>query len=127
MKLGVANGKLLPCSDSPNCVCSQSADKNHYIEPLTYDGTPLEAKQKLVAIIRSIERAKIATDIDGYVHAEFSSALFRFVDDVEFYFPAEQRVIQVRSASRVGYYDFGVNRRRLESIRSELSKYTLAG
>jgi uncharacterized protein (DUF1499 family) len=122
MKLGVSNGKLLPCPASSNCVCSQSAVEDHYIEPLTYDGTANEAKRKLVAVIHSMERAKIAKETDDYIHAEFTSALLRFVDDVEFYFPADERVIQVRSASRVGYYDFGVNRKRLEKIRSEFTK-----
>lgn len=121
MKFGVSSGELLPCPNSPNCVCSQSAVKNHYIEPLTYEGATNEAKQKLVAVIHSMERAKIAKQTDDYIHAEFTSALFHFIDDVEFYFPANERVIQMRSASRVGYYDFGVNRRRLEKIRGEFN------
>jgi uncharacterized protein (DUF1499 family) len=116
-RLGVADGKLTPCPSSPNCVCSQSQDKLHAIDPIAYEGPPEAAWTRLITVIRSMKRAKVVRTDEGYLHVEFTSAVFRFVDDVEFYLDATQSVIQVRSASRLGYSDFGVNRKRVETIR----------
>lgn len=116
--LGVINGKLTACPDAPNCVSSQTADKSHYVGPLRYEGALNEATERLLSVLRSMERVKITNAEGGYIRAEFTSALFRFVDDVEFSFDDEQKTIHVRSASRIGYYDFGVNRRRVKRIRN---------
>jgi len=118
---GISNGKLLPCPSSPNCVSSQSADEKHRIEPLSYSIPTPEAMTRLKEIIESMKRSRIVAEEDNYLHAEFRSALFGFVDDVEFYLDPENNVIHVRSAARTGYSDFGVNRRRVEVIRSRLS------
>jgi len=122
MKKNLENGKLRPCPASPNCVSSQSSDKDHLVEPLKYQDSRAQARDRLIAVIQAMDRARISELQDDYIHVEFTSALFRFVDDVEFYFPAEAKVIEVRSASRMGYYDFGVNRRRVEQIRAEFNK-----
>src|SRR5258706_8193536 len=98
--LGVHNGKLAPCPDSPNCVCSQSTDAGHLIEPLRYTKSAAEAMAALKEVVRQQKRTTIITETTNYLHVEFRSALFRFVDDVEFL--VEDKVIQVRSASRVG-------------------------
>jgi len=121
--LGINKGQLTPCPDSPNCVSSQSADERHRIEPFNYELPPPDAMAKLKEVISSMERARIVKEQDYYLHAEFRSALFGFVDDVEFYLEPENSIIHVRSASRSGYYDFGVNRRRAEAIRSKLSSH----
>lgn len=84
---------------------------------MRYEGTLAEAREKLISVINSINRVRIITLQGDYIHAEFISALFRFVDDVEFYFDDANKTIHLRSASRVGYYDLGVNRRRIENIR----------
>lgn len=118
MAIGLVDGKLTPCPDSPNCVCSQSADETHAIEPLRYEGTKAAAKERILSVIRTMKHATIVQEREVYLHIEFASALLRFKDDVEFYFPADSGIIHVRSASRVGYFDFGVNRRRIEDIRS---------
>lgn len=115
--IGVTDGKFTPCPDSPNCVSSQSLDRSHAIEPLSYKGTPAEARARLLAVIGGMKRANIVTEQALYIHAEFTSAVFRFVDDAEFYINDAQKVIHVRSAARLGYYDFGVNRQRMETIR----------
>jgi uncharacterized protein (DUF1499 family) len=115
--LGVHNGKLAPCPDSPNCVCSQSTDAGHLIEPLRYTKSAAEAMVVLKEVVQQQKRTTIITETTNYLHVEFRSALFRFVDDVEFL--VEDKVIQVRSASRVGYSDLGVNRKRVETIRRE--------
>ena len=119
--LGVHNGELKPCPQTPNCVSSQATDKEHYIQPVAFSGTLQEAKARLLQILESEKRTKMLTFQENYMRVEFTSALFRFVDDVEFYFQEkkpDETVIHVRSASRVGSSDFGVNRKRIERIRS---------
>ncbi len=116
--LGVQDGMLCPCPDSPNCVSSFSSDKRHAMEPLRYTTAKAAAREKLLAVISSFKRAKVAVNDNDYVHVEFTSALFRFVDDVEFLLDDDHKVIHFRSASRLGYSDLGVNRRRMEKIRN---------
>jgi len=113
---------LSPCPDSPNCVSSLAKNKKHFIEPIPYNGEKAVAQNKLLEILHSFKRARVVTIEENYVHAEFVSAIFRFVDDVEFYFDADKKLIQMRSASRTGYSDFGVNRRRMEDIRKQFAK-----
>jgi len=122
--IGVKEGVLAPCPSSPNCVSSQApvSDKVHYIAPIKYSGTLADAKKRLVKVIESMKRARIVTARDDYIYAEYTSALFRFVDDVEFYFDDAKKLIQVRSASRLGYGDLGVNRKRVEEIRRLFNK-----
>ncbi len=114
--LGVKNGKFVPCPDKPNCVNSQSSGKDHYVEPLTYKGSKEAAAKKLKKVIRSMERTRIVEDTDHYLRVEFKSAVMGFVDDVEFYFPDEP-IIHLKSASRIGYSDFGVNNKRIKLVR----------
>ena len=117
IKTGAANDRLSPCPESPNCVSSLSEDKSHQVEPLTYN-VPLDvAREKLISVINSMKRSEIATAENNYLHATFKSFLFRFVDDVEFSFDDERKIIDVRSASRMGYFDLGANRRRVEELR----------
>ena len=119
--LGVKDGSLAPCPASPNCVSSRSPDKEHAIEPLIYTASRTQALEDLKTIILHMKRAKITAESGNYLHAEFTSAILRFVDDVEFYFDENAKIIQVRSASRLGKSDFGVNRKRVESIRTAWS------
>lgn len=127
VSLGVTNGKFIPCPDSPNCVCSQYPDQLHNIEPLTYKGSVQEARGRLLGVIQGMKRAKVVADQEFYLHAEFTSAVFRFVDDAEFLIDDAQKVIHMRSASRVGYSDMGVNRQRMETIRQMFNKAALTG
>jgi uncharacterized protein (DUF1499 family) len=114
--LGVSNGRLAPCRRTPNCVSSQAdpSDAEHYIAPLK--GT-MEAVRKAV---ESLPRATIVSQRQNYLYAEFRSKLLGFVDDVEFLYDGNS--IQVRSASRLGRRDFGVNRNRVERLRTLLSR-----
>jgi uncharacterized protein (DUF1499 family) len=119
--LGVKEGKLAPCPTSPNCVISQGdEDAEHAIAPLAYSGDPAQAIAKLTAIVKAMPRTTIIESTDSYLYAEFASQLLGFVDDVEFYLDPAESVIQVRSASRLGQSDLGVNRQRVEAIRQEL-------
>ena len=117
--IGIDNNSLKPCLGSPNCVSSISKDPSRHIEPFRYEGTAKDAKKKLISIIESTKRAQIITSESNYIHAEFTSLIFRFVDDVEFYFDDPAPVIHVRSESRVGYSDLGANRKRIEKLRQQ--------
>jgi uncharacterized protein (DUF1499 family) len=117
--LGAPNGRLAPCPSSPNCVSSQSRDPEHAIAALPYASSPAEAMAKLKKIVLAMPRTRIVTETPDYLHAEFTSAFFRFVDDVEFSLDEAARSINVRSASRLGRSDLGVNRKRVEEIRSK--------
>lgn len=120
--LGVSNGKLTPCPPTPNCVNSQGADENHKILPFSCNGTEQEAKERLLEVLKSEARAKVITANESYVRVEFTSSLFRFVDDVEFYIsktPTGATIIDIRSASRLGSSDLGANRKRIERLRSK--------
>jgi uncharacterized protein (DUF1499 family) len=115
--LGMKDGALASCPASPNCVSTKAADGQHGIAPITFTGSAEDAKKKLVAVINSMRRTRIVTDDGNYVHVEFTSFLFRFVDDVEFIIDGSTHTIEFRSASRLGYSDLGVNRKRMEEIR----------
>ena len=122
LNLGIKNGKLSPCPDSPNCVSSQAEDSEHFIEPISFNGNGAEAISNIIDIIKSMKRTKIIKSANDYLHVEFTSAIFRFVDDVEFYISQSENFIHLRSASRVGYSDMGVNRKRIEAIRKKFSE-----
>lgn len=108
---------LAPCPDSPNCVSSQATDAAHRVEPLAFNGGAEQALARLRRVIEGFPRARIVREEGPRLRAEFTSLVFRFVDDADLHLDATARVIHVRSASRVGRYDFGVNRRRVEAIR----------
>ena len=114
--LGVRDGLLAACKRSPNCVSSQAnpADKEHYIAPI--HGS-LAAVRKAV---ESLPRTKVVREGNNYLYAEFRTPLLRYVDDVEFFF--DGKVIHVRSCSRLGRRDFGVNRKRVEELRRILEE-----
>jgi len=110
------------CPKSPNCVSSLAEDAEHAIAPMTYTGSRAEAMVRLKRVLASMKRTAIVSETEEYLHAESTSLIFRFVDDVEFYFPADEKTIHMRSASRVGYSDLGVNRKRLEEIRRRMNE-----
>jgi len=103
-------------------VSSQSQDAEHQIEALPYEGSPAEAIAQLKTMIESLPRTQIIQITDNYLYAEFTSALMGFVDDVEFYVNPAEPVIEVRSASRLGESDLGVNRQRVEAIRTAIAE-----
>ena len=118
--LGVRNGKLKAAPSSPNAVSSQASGGYHQIAPLACKGSQEQAMKALKAIVESTPNARIGEMRPDYLYAEYTSALMGFVDDVEFYFPPGGNIIHVRSASRLGHSDFGVNRKRIETIRARL-------
>ncbi|ERN40894.1 hypothetical protein KR51_00026070 [Rubidibacter lacunae KORDI 51-2] len=118
--LGVADGRLAPCPPSPNCVSSQSVEEDHRIAPLELPGKPEAAIGRLQSLLEDIDNTKIIETGNRYLYAQFTSRIMGFVDDVEFYVDGDGRV-QVRSASRLGESDLGVNRKRIEAIRAALA------
>jgi uncharacterized protein (DUF1499 family) len=120
--LGVNEGRLAACPSTPNCVCSQDADSQHAIEPLAFGDDAEAAWARLKKVLADHPRTKVVAESDGYLHAECTSLVFRFVDDVEFLLDRDKRLIHVRSASRVGHSDLGVNRKRVEQIRAAFSE-----
>lgn len=119
-----AEGKLRNCPDKPNCVCSQhhENDPKHHIQPISFTGDPLAAFKRLRHVIKSQPRVEVITSEETYLHAEFTSLIFRFVDDVECLLDAENQLIHIRSASRSGYSDLGVNRKRVEQLRTAFNE-----
>ena len=111
--------ELLPCPSTPNCVSSQSLDSAHRVQPLHYESSGEEAWRRLRQVVLSLPRSRIVDDAAGYMRVEFRSAVLQFVDDVELLLDDAAKTIQIRSASRTGYWDMGVNRRRVERIRSQ--------
>ena len=115
--LGVRDGFLSPCPSSPNCVVSQNTDETHYIEPITYQSDRQTAKETLLKVLSVVPATITVKETEDYIRTESRSKIMGFVDDAEFYFPPGKKVIEIRSASRLGESDLGVNRRRLEQIR----------
>ena len=109
---------LAPCPSSPNCVSTKVQDEGHAIAPFRYRKSRAEAKEALKEIIRSLPRMKLVEEDEAYLHYEATSLLLRFIDDVEFLFDDETKTIHFRSASRTGYGDLGVNRKRMEQVRA---------
>ncbi len=118
--LGTQEGQLSACPEKPNCVSSQTALTDpHYIPPLAIDSKA--DWERLADMLEAMENITVTNRQDNYLHAEAMSRLFRFVDDLEFLLQESEHQIQVRSASRVGYSDLGVNRERIEQLRNRLA------
>jgi len=113
---------LKDCPDRPNCVSSIAKNQARHVAPFAYACERRQAVEVLVQVLSEQPRTTIVEKREDYLHAEFRSRIFRFVDDVEFYFPVEQPLVHVRSASRVGYSDMGVNRKRVERLRASFSE-----
>ena len=114
--IGNLGGRLADCPDSPNCVCSFEERESHYVEPLN------ASLAEIQRMLMSLPRARIVASDGNYLYAEFTSRIMGFVDDVEFLYDPDAGITHVRSASRVGYSDMGVNRERVEAIRDGLDR-----
>lgn len=113
-------GRLADCSKKPNCVSTQATTSDHAIVPYTYSKPLEQARESLKREMAKIPRATLVKEDGPYLHYECRSAVMKFTDDVEFLFNEETKTLQFRSASRVGYSDWGVNRRRMEDIRNKI-------
>jgi uncharacterized protein (DUF1499 family) len=120
--LGVKDGRLAPPKRTPNCVSSQAdpADAEHYIAPIAFKGDAAAAAAAMRRAVEGMTDATIIRQEGSYLYAEYRTKLMRFVDDVELLHDPKAGVIHVRSASRLGRRDFGVNRARVESLRRRI-------
>lgn len=119
--------KLPPCSNTPNCVSSQATDKPHYIAPFKISGNPKLAWEELRKAIMTHDRMIITHETENTLHAEATSLVLQFVDDIDAILDQEAGLIHIRSASRMGHSDFGVNRKRIETFRTQLRKLHVLG
>ena len=117
--LGIRSGTLAVCPGSPNCVSSLAAESPYVVSPISFDDEPDVAMQLVLNIVSRMDGVRVVTNDDNYIHCEFSTSLFHFVDDLELLLDRDNAVIHFRSASRVGHYDFNTNRERIVKIRRE--------
>lgn len=115
------DGALAPCS-AKRCVSSEESNPDYRIDPFYYTAmTPTAAQQALSTLVEKMEGAEVVEDQPGYLHAVFTSSLMRYRDDLELVFTTPN-IVQVRSSSRIGYYDFKVNRNRIETLRESFAR-----
>ncbi len=115
--LGVTEGRLVPCPESPNCVSTQTDSEAHRLAPVSWPASQGDALAKIKEVVGdNFARASLIDESSDYLRYEFRSLIFRFVDDVEFYFDQDARLIHFRSASRVGHSDLGANKSRMQKI-----------
>jgi len=112
---------LAPCPRSPNCVCSDAPDASHRIEPFRLTGDAAAGWARIRKTLERQPRTRLISATDRYLHAEVRSRIFRFVDDLELLLSPDDGTVAVRSASRLGHSDFGVNRKRVERLRRLLA------
>ena len=117
---GIVDGRLSPCPQSPNCVSSDATYEKHRVEPYRLKAPPQQVWHGLQNVLAAEPRTRLVVVDERYMHVEVESAVMRFVDDAEFLLLADEQIIAVRSASRTGYNELGVNRKRVERIRQEL-------
>ncbi len=116
--LGISDNKLAACPPSPNCVSSDAADEAHKVNPLVFNPPAEAAWETAKQAVSEMPRTKIISATHDYLHAECSSAVFGFVDDLELHLRPDENTIAIRSASRLGHSDLGVNRNRVEKLRA---------
>ncbi len=121
--IGVVDGCLQPCDpERSNCVCSQHALEGrspgpHHVQPFAYEGDAGDAMTRIIAVLMQQKNCRIVVNRPDYLHAEYTKEPLGFIDDVEFYLSAAEQLIHVRSASRLGISDFGINRARVQELR----------
>ncbi len=118
---GIQDGQLAPCPPTPNCISSRP-DATDPLPPISYNDTPEQAMQRLVAAVQAEPRSTILTQTENYLHVQFRSLVFGFGDDAEFLFTKNANRIQFRSAARMGHSDLGVNRARMERITQRMQE-----
>lgn len=117
-QLGASNGKFQACSFAPHCVSSTESDPKKYIAPIVVSAP--QEWQRLQQLVLAMPRTEIAVQDVNYLHTVTSTDIMRYKDDVELLYSPAKNTVDIRSSSRVGYYDFGINRARLEKLRSQL-------
>lgn len=111
---------LRDCPAKPNCVCTQGTRAEQTMQPLKFSGSEAEVIDRVAAVLSTLPRVRVVEQRENYLHAVFRSLVFRFPDDVEFLADGDSGLLHFRSAARLGYYDFGANRRRMERLTEML-------
>ena len=115
------NDQLKPCPESPNCVSTQTLQKSKKMAPIPFKLSPKEVIKVIQSVVESLPNTHLEKESSTYLHYTFKSKIFRFTDDVEFLIDAEQKLIHFRSASRTGYSDMGVNKKRMTEIKKAIT------
>ena len=116
--IGIQAGSLALCGNKPNCVCSLDNRPNYMIFPLDWAGSEAMGIEKIESLVNLFPRSKVISKSGNYLHAEFRTLIFGYVDDVEFLVDVNAKKIHIRSASRLGYSDMGANLSRVEKLRT---------
>ncbi len=114
---GLNQGRLAPCKESPNCICTDEKD-SHYLEPFPITDS---SWKELPSFLKTLKGCSIVERRTDYIRMECRSSVFGFIDDVELYFDTQMGLLRYRSAARLGYSDFGVNRKRIEKIKKQIN------
>ena len=117
---GISDAGLAPCPSSPNCVSSDAADEAQRVNAFALSASPADSWRVILEEVAALPRTTVVKETANYLHAQCTSALFGFVDDLELHLRTSDKIVAIRSASRVGYSDLGVNRRRVERLREAL-------
>ena len=120
--IGIQAGSLAICGNKPNCVCSLDNRPNYMILPLDWAGSESMGIEKIESLVNSYPRTKVISKSGNYLHAEFRTLIFGYVDDVEFLVDVDSKKIHIRSASRLGYSDLGANRSRMEKLSNQFTQ-----
>lgn len=120
VEVGVHGGALRPCPPTPNCVSSDAGDPDHHVAAFELAVPAADAWPAVARAVEDMPRTVVVAHTDDFIHAECSSRIFRFVDDLELQLRSAEGVVAVRSASRLGRGDMGVNRQRVERLRGAL-------
>ena len=118
--LAIPGGALPPCPPTPNCVSTEAAGAEHQVATVAFTADAAQAQERARVALGAEARTRIVMDQPGYLRAEATSRIFRFIDDVEIVIDTTSRVYRFRSASRVGKGDMGVNRARMTRIAGRL-------
>ena len=116
----MSDPQLKLCPESPNCVSTQTQQKNKKMDPIPFKLDPKEVIKVIQGVVKSLPNTHLEKESLNYLHYTFKSKIFRFTDDVEFLIDAEQKLIHFRSASRTGYSDMGVNKKRMTEIKKAI-------
>ena len=118
----MSDPQLKPCPESPNCVFTQTQQKSKKMEPIPFTQDPKEVIKIIKGVVENLSNTHLEKESLHYLHYTFKSAIFRFTDDVEFLIDAGQKLIHFRSASRTGYSDMGVNKKRMTEIKKAIEQ-----
>jgi len=122
LNLGIVNSTLAPCPETPNCVSSDSVDASHYVPAFKLEASSEQVWSEIKLYLDSQSNMEIVRELKDYLYVESTSTLMRFVDDFELHLREQKGIIAVRSASRYGKSDFGVNKERVDALYLYLSE-----